>query len=308
MHFANDMWVDDFGFFRWISGVEKDWARLEREHLVECDVLGPFFVDVAADGVVVGRGVGGARGAVIRYVGCFGCCEWIICPMHIGLFKHGCAVMCRGFVLCCAQSVDRWSWFGRSRWSSQVSQVDSFGVRVRVLLPYSGKLAEGELLFFFCHVVGKGFRKGFFDFTDAFLVVGHFKCARIFLGIVGFLRDVRVDEADLGAYAAYVVTDAVAKGFTSRALNFILVFEWGSAAAVAVLVAVGVAFASSTESVDMVWSHWSGDSVFVDLKGVDQVDFCKFRWELVSCCGIRCESTEVGGGNEMVLIVLLGLL
>jgi hypothetical protein len=162
MHFANDMWVDDFGFFHWICGIEKDWARLEGEHFVERDVIGPFLLYVAADGVVIGCGISGARGAVIRYVGCFGCCEWIICPMHIGLFKHGCAVMCRGFVLCRVQLVERWSWFGRSRWSSQVVQVDSFCVRVRVLLPYSGKLAEGELLFLFCHVVSEGFREGFF--------------------------------------------------------------------------------------------------------------------------------------------------
>jgi hypothetical protein len=81
--------------------------------------MGPFLVNVAADGVVVGRVVGSAHGAVIRYVGCFGCWgDLISCPRHIGFFKHGCAVMCRGFVLCCAQLVDCWSWFGRSRWSS----------------------------------------------------------------------------------------------------------------------------------------------------------------------------------------------
>jgi hypothetical protein len=96
-----------------------------------------------------------------------------------------------------------------------------------------------------------------------------------FLGVVGFLRDIRVDEANLGADAAYVVADAVAKGFTSSALNFVLVFERGSAAAVAVLVVVCVLIASSTESVDMVWSYWSGNSVFIDLEGVDQVDFCE---------------------------------
>jgi hypothetical protein len=214
--------------------------------------------------------------------------------------------MCRGFVLRCAQLVDCWPWFGRSRWSSQVAKVNSF--RVRVLLPYSGKFAEGELLFLFCLVVSECFRKGFFDFADAFLVVGHFECTRVFLGVVGFLRDIRVDEAHLGVDGAYVVANAVAKGFTSSALNFVLVFERGSAAAVAVLVVVGVAIASSTESFDMIWGRWSGNSIFIDIKGVDQVDFCEFRWELVSCCGVLGELTEVGGGYEMVLIVLLGLM
>ncbi len=90
--------------------------------------------------------------------------------------------------------------------------------------------------------------------------------------------------------------------------EFHFIFKGSFIAALSVLVVVRIAIASSAKLVDMVWGHWSGDGVFVNLKGVDQVDFCKFRWELVSCCGIRCESTEVGGGYEMVLIVLLGLL
>jgi hypothetical protein len=72
MHFANDMWVDDFGFFRWSAGIAKDWAGLEREHLVEYIVLGPFFVDVAADGVVAGRGVGGLVGQSSCMLGVLG--------------------------------------------------------------------------------------------------------------------------------------------------------------------------------------------------------------------------------------------
>jgi hypothetical protein len=59
----------------------------------------------------------------------------------------------------------------------------------------------------------------------------------------------------------------------------------------------------------MLWVYWSGNDVFVDLKSVDQVDFGKFRWELVLCCGVPCESTAIGGNNEvLVLAVLLGLL
>jgi hypothetical protein len=156
------------------------------------------------------------------------------------------------------------------------------------LLPYSGYFAEGALFFLFRHVVSECFRKGFFDFADAFLVVGHYKYTYLFLGVVGFLCDIRVDEADLGAYAAaaYVVADAVAEGFTSSALNFVLVFERGLTATVAVVVIAGVVTASSTESVDMVWGHWSGSNISIDFKGVDQVDFCEFQWELVSCCGV----------------------
>jgi hypothetical protein len=131
-------------------------------------------------------------------------------------------------------------------------------------------------LFFFRHVVRESLREGLFDLVDAFLVVGHFESASIYLGLVRLLGDVVVNKADLGTDATYIVSDAVAKGFACSALNFIFVFEWDFTAAVSVLVVVRIAIASSAKSIDMVWGNSSGDGVLVNLKGVDQVDLGAF--------------------------------
>ncbi len=146
------------------------------------------------------------------------------------------------------------------------------------MLPYSGKLAECELLFFFCHVVGEGFGEGLLDFVDPFLVVGHFECRGVFLCIVGFFVNVGVDKAYLGADSTDIVSNAMSEGFICRTLYLVAEFVVSTAVAVAVAVLVAAVFAGvAAKSIDM-WSYRSCGGVLIRFKGVDEVHFLEFGW------------------------------